>query len=109
MDYYQQKQIIARVNKRGEVIGEIEKWEAHRKGILHLALTVALLYKGQYIVQHRKHPAFDGVFDLTSSSHPLIVDGKLQPTLEAVYLTLKREWGLEKTDLSGVPEEKGAV
>lgn len=109
MDYYNQKQIIARVDKKGNVIGQIEKWEAHRKGILHQALTVALIYKDQYILQHRKHPAFDGVFDVTSSSHQLFVNGKLQKTIDAVYDTLQREWGLSKNDLSDTPKEDGAV
>lgn len=97
--YYKQKQMIARVDKEGRVIGEIEKWEAHEKGILHKALTVALVYKGQLVIQHRRHPAFDGVFDVTSSSHQLIIDGKLQTTKEATYECLKREWNLEKSDL----------
>lgn len=97
--YYKQKQIIAKVDENGNVIGKIEKWEAHEKGILHKALTVALVYKGQLVVQHRKHPAFDGVFDVTSSSHQLFINGKLQTTEEATFDCLKREWGLEKTDL----------
>ena len=29
--YYKQKQIIAQVNKSGDVIGKIEKWEAHKR------------------------------------------------------------------------------
>ncbi len=99
MDYLKQKQIIAKVDKVGNIIGEIEKWEAHKKGILHKALSVTLTYKGKYIIQHRKHPAFDGVYDLTSSSHQLIVGGILQSTLEATYSCLKREWNLEKKDL----------
>ncbi len=99
LDYYQQKQIIAGVDKNGNVIGKIEKWEAHRKGIPHKALTVALVYNGQFVVQHRKHPAFDGVFDITSSSHQIYVNGKLQTTPEATYDCLKREWDLEKNDL----------
>lgn len=109
MNYYQQEQIIAKVDRKGNVIGQIEKWEAHRKGILHQALTVVLIYNGKYIVQHRKHPAFDGVFDLTASSHQLFIDGVLQKTIDAVYTTLKREWNLEKTDFIDTPKEDGAV
>jgi isopentenyl-diphosphate delta-isomerase len=94
-EYYKKKQIIAKVDENGKVIGEIEKWEAHKKGILHKALTITLIYKGQFVIQKRKHPAFDGVYDITSSSHQLIIDGKLQPTEEASYDCLKREWRLE--------------
>ncbi|MEK7559103.1 MAG: hypothetical protein AAB521_02250 [Patescibacteria group bacterium] len=107
--YYKQKQIIAKVNRDGKVIGKIDKWEAHRKGILHKALTVALLYKDNFLIQHRKHLAFDGVFDITSSSHQLFKNGKLQSTLEATYETLQREWSLEKNDLSYEPKLKGAI
>ena len=74
--YYKQKQIIAKVNKKGEIIGKIDKWEAHKKGILHKALSVTLIYKNQYILQHRKHVAFDGVFDLTSSSHQIYIKNR---------------------------------
>src|SRR3989344_5464167 len=106
--YYKQKQIIARVDKDGNVIDKIEKWEAHEKGILHKALTVALIYKGFFVIQHRKHPAFDGVFDVTSSSHQLFIDDKLQTTEEATFDCLKREWGLEKKSL-GKLENLGAI
>lgn len=108
-NYYKQKQIIARVDKKGNIIGQIEKWEAHKKGILHKALTVALIYKNYYIIQHRKHVAFDGVFDITSSSHQLYINGKLQTTLEATYQCLEREWGITKKDLLYVPKNLGAV
>lgn len=97
--YYKQKQIIGRVNRDGEIIGQIEKWEAHKKGVLHKALTITLIYNGKFVVQHRKHPAFNGVFDITSSSHQLILNGKIQTTEEATYECLKREWGLNKKDL----------
>ncbi|KKQ34819.1 MAG: Isopentenyl-diphosphate Delta-isomerase [Microgenomates group bacterium GW2011_GWA2_37_6] len=107
-NYYKQKQIIARVDRNGNVVGKIEKWEAHKKGVLHRALTVALIYNGQYIIQHRKHPAFDRVFDVTSSSHQLFTNGKLQTTEEAAFDCLNREWELEKTDLSKL-KNMGAI
>ncbi|MBI2032105.1 MAG: hypothetical protein HYV38_03545 [Candidatus Levybacteria bacterium] len=107
--YYKNKQMIAKVDKRGNVIGKIEKWEAHKKGILHKALTVALIYKDYYIIQHRKHVAFDGVFDITSSSHQLYINDKSQTTLEATYQCLKREWGIQKKDLVGEIVNEGAV
>jgi len=108
MDYYKQKQIIARVDKKGEIIGKIEKWEAHKKGILHKAFTVALVYKDKFVLQHRKHPAFDGVYDLTISSHQLYLNNNLENTFDATYKTLKREWDLEKKDILSLKLE-GAV
>lgn len=106
--YYKQKQIIAKVDRQGNIIGQIEKWEAHKKGVLHRALTVALIYKGQFVVQHRRHPAFDRVFDITSSSHQIYKDDKLQTTLQATYECLKREWNLSKSDL-GELRSLGAI
>lgn len=103
------KQIIAQVDRSDNIIGQIEKWEAHKKGILHRAFTVALFYKGSIILQHRKHPAFDGYFDLTSSSHPTFRNGKLEDILDAVYRTLAREWNIERNDLVDSPKNKGFV
>ena len=94
--YYLQKQYIAKVDRKGNIIGQIEKWEAHRKGILHKAFTIAVFYKGDILLQHRKHPAFDGVFDATISSHQLIKDGKLEDTIKASEKTLKRLKGWKK-------------
>ena len=102
LPYYKSKQFIARVDESGKVIGEIEKWEAHRKGILHRALTVAIIYRGKYVIQHRKHPAFDRVMDVTSSSHQLFINGQLQKTEDATYDCLKREWNLDRADLKNL-------
>lgn len=109
MNYYNQKQYIARVNKKGEIFGKIEKWEAHKKGVLHKALSVALIYKGQYLLQHRKHPAFDGVFDLSSSTHQIYINEILQDTVEATINSLEREWGLTKNDFKKHPEINGTI
>lgn len=108
-NYYLENQIIAKVNKNGQVIGKIEKWEAHKKGILHKAFSVVMVYGDYYFIQHRKHPAFDGVFDLTSSSHQLYIEGKLETTLEAAYKCLEREWSITKDGLIGNPINEGAV
>lgn len=104
-----QDQIIAQVDRSDNIIGQIEKWEAHRKGILHRAFTVALFYKDSIILQHRKHPAFDGYFDLTSSSHPTFRNGKFEDMLDAVYRTLDREWNIDKNDLIYTPKNRGFV
>ena len=107
--YYKKKQIIAACNRDGEIVGPIEKWEAHKKGILHRAFTVAFKYNGKLVVQHRKHIAFDGVFDITSSSHQLFENGVLQDTVEAIYSTLEREWELSKKDIMRKPKNNGHV
>jgi isopentenyl-diphosphate delta-isomerase len=107
--YYKQKQMIAKVDRQGNIIGEIEKWEAHKKGILHRAISVALLYKGEYVIQHRKHIAFDGTFDITVSSHQLMVQGKIEDTVECTLRALKREFFITLKDLKKKPSIEGFV
>lgn len=109
MNYYKQKIMIATCDKKGNITGEIERWEAHKKGVLHRAFTLALIYKGQYILQHRKHPVFDGVYDITSSSHQIMKDGKLEDTLAAATRTLYREWNIKESDLASKMKVTGAV
>ncbi|HVZ11573.1 MAG TPA: hypothetical protein VG965_00955 [Patescibacteria group bacterium] len=108
MPYKKIRQIIATCDKKGNIIGEIERWKAHEEGILHRAFTVALIYKGSYVVQHRKHPVFDGVFDVSTSSHQIMQNGKLQDTFEAARTSLSREWNLDAEDL-GEFKHKGAI
>lgn len=108
-DYYTKEQIIATVDRKGNIIGKIEKWEAHRKGILHRGITVAIFFEDYFIMQHRKHPAFDGVFDITSSSHQLFINGQLQSAIDATYDTLEREWNISRNDLISKPENLGFV
>jgi isopentenyldiphosphate isomerase len=90
--YYNEQQIIPKTDKNGNIIGQIEKWEAHKKGILHKGFSIVLVYKGKYILQHRRHPAFDGFYDLSTSSHQLWVDGGFQSIEDAAIEALKREW-----------------
>jgi len=99
MDYYQKKFYLAQINRDDQLISPIERWRAHQEGILHRGFTVVLVYQRQFILQHRKHPAFDGFFDLSFSSHPIYVKNQLQSMEEAIYDTLKREWNLSKKDL----------
>lgn len=108
-DYYRKKIIIAACDKKGNILGPVERWEAHEKAILHRAFSVVIFYKGKYIIQHRKHPVFDGVLDVSSSSHQTYSDGRLQDTVEAVYQCLEREWKLTKKDLIKQPKDMGTV
>ena len=101
--------MIARVDRKGNIIGKIEKWEAHKKGILHRGFTVVVYYQDYIILQHRKHPAFDGTFDATISSHQIFIDGKLQDTIDATYEALRRELNIAKSDLISKPENLGFV
>lgn len=109
MNYYDQNQLIARISKTGEILGQVEKWEAHKKGILHKAFSIAIRYKGFYVLQHRKHPVFDAVFDLSCSSHPIYKGTKLETDEDAIMKTLRREWGLTKNNLKGRIQDIGVI
>lgn len=102
MSYYQKKQLLAHVDADNKIVEAVEKWKAHEEGILHRGFTVALLYKNQFILQHRKHPAFDGYFDLTCSSHPIYVNEQPQQNGDAVFEALKREWSVEKSSVKNL-------
>jgi isopentenyl-diphosphate delta-isomerase len=101
--------MIAQVDRQGNILGEIEKWEAHKKGILHRAISVALIYEGHYVIQHRKHIAFDGNFDITVSSHQLMNNGKIEDTLACTLRALKREFNVNLKDLKKTPTVEGFV
>lgn len=106
MDYYLLKQFVAQVDSQGDHPKPVEKWKAHKEGILHCGFSVALFYKNSVLIQHRKHPAFDGYLDLTCSSHPIYINSRLQDEEDAVYSTLKREWNLKKENILKL-EKKG--
>jgi isopentenyl-diphosphate delta-isomerase len=108
-NYYAEKQIIAKVDRKGNIIGRIDKWEAHRLGVLHRGFTVAVFFKDYLILQHRRHPAFDATFDATISSHQLFINERLQEKTDAIYNALNRELNIEKSDLISKPENLGFV
>ncbi len=107
MKYYQRKLFLAEVDKNDNSIGKIERWQAHRDGVLHRGFTAILTYQDNIVLQHRKHLAFDGYFDLTFSSHQIYKNKKLQTDLEAIYKALKREWNVDKTGLMEEPKFLG--
>ena len=109
MDYYKKLIYIPHVDRKDRVLGPVERWKAHREGILHRGFTIGLLYKDFFICQHRKHPVFGGFFDLTASSHPQYKNKTLQTHENAVFQTLSREWNLSQEDLDGEIKEKGKV
>jgi len=99
MDYYKEKQFIAEVNEKDEILGKIGKWDAHKKGILHRGYTAIITFEDQVILQHRKHPVFDNVFDFSFSSHPIYVKDALQENIVAILEGLQREWGIHAEDV----------
>ncbi|MFA9289267.1 MAG: hypothetical protein ACEQSA_05315 [Weeksellaceae bacterium] len=109
MSYFDQIQYIAHVDKADNILGKIEKWQAHKEGILHRAFTICLHYEDKIILQHRKHPVFGGILDATISSHQTYDGEELQSDETAILNTLKREWFIEQTDLIGGLNMKGKV
>lgn len=109
MDYYKQKLYIPQVDHDDNIIGKVERWEAHEKGILHRAFDVAIYYEGKIICQHRKHPVYNGVFTLTATSHQYFLETGFQDIIDGVYSTLKREWNIQKEDLLYTPKYVGKI
>ena len=97
--YYKKKQYLAEVNEHDEIIGKIEKWEAHKKGILHRAYTAIISFEDKIVLQHRKHPVFDNFLDLSFSSHQIYEKETLQEGVVAVLEGLKREWGISAEEV----------
>ena len=60
------------------------------------------------VLQHRKHPVFDNVFDVTVSSHQLF-DKEIENDDETIYRTLERELSLTKKEFKSKPEYKGVI
>ena len=106
--YYDKTIYIPRVDESGKILGEVERWEAHKKGILHKAFSVALFFNTQIVLQVRKHPVFDGIIDVTASSHPEMRDGKMEDEKEAVIRCLNREWHVDGEDILGL-KDAGSV
>ncbi|MBI4136557.1 hypothetical protein HY469_00685, partial [Candidatus Roizmanbacteria bacterium] len=100
--YYNKQIFIPTVTETGKITGEIERWEAHKKGILHKAFSVALFIDHQIVLQIRKHPVFDGIIDVTASSHPEMKEGKMEDEKVGVLNCLKREWHIEENQITNL-------
>jgi len=94
--YYKKQLFILTVDKDDNPIKKIERWQAHKEGILHRGFTAILKHQNSFIIQHRKHPVFDNFFDLSFSSHPIFIGKKIQTFEEAIFKTFKREWVSEE-------------
>ncbi len=109
LPFYQKEIFITQVDENDQVIGPVERWKAHRENILHRAISVVLTYEDKVFVQHRKHPLFDGYFDITIASHQFFENGKTQEDLVSVYANILREWKLEEKDIVRAPEFMGKI
>lgn len=103
-NYYSEKQYLFAVDKRDNITGKVEKWEAHKKGLLHRGFTVILFYNENIVLQQRRHLVFDGVLDMSFSSHQIFKAIHPEGDLASIYEGLKREWGIKKNDLTEKPK-----
>lgn len=82
------------VNERDEVIGRMEKLEAHKKGLLHRAFSVFIFNpRGDILLQRRAMDKYHsaGLWSNTCCSHPR-PDERIE---QAASRRLKEEMGLE--------------
>lgn len=107
MDYYKKELFLAQVDKEDNILSQVERWDAHKSEILHRGFTMILMYKDKIVLQHRKHLAFDGYFDLTFSSHQIYVHNVLQTDEDAINETLKREWNIDASGIKSIPKYLG--
>jgi isopentenyl-diphosphate delta-isomerase len=85
------KEVIL-VNEADEVVGTMEKMEAHRKGILHRAFSVFIFNtKGEMLLQQRAQNKYHsaGLWTNACCSHP----APGEPTQEAAERRLQEEMG----------------
>lgn len=110
MNYYKKELLIPRVDEHDHIIGTVERWEAHTKGILHRGFTVGVFDTNRnMILQQRKHPVFDNYYDLTASSHQIYQGDTLTDVNEAIYQTLERESNMARNIFVAEPQLVGKV
>lgn len=84
---------VVLVNEQDEVIGSMEKMEAHRKGVLHRAFSVFIHQNGKILLQQRSLNKYhsSGLWTNTCCSHPRIDESLAQ----AGNRRLKEEMGID--------------
>ena len=86
--------MVILVDTNDTVLGEMEKMEAHRKGILHRALSVLVFNaKGQILLQKRANEKYHsaGLWTNACCSHPY----PGEPTQAAARRRLREEMGID--------------
>ncbi len=86
------------VNQDDQVVGEMEKMEAHVKGILHRAFSVFLFNEaGELLLQQRAFSKYHsgGLWTNTCCSHP----APGEEVVEAALRRLKQELGIQDVEV----------
>jgi len=82
------------VDSEDNVLGSMEKMEAHQKGVLHRAFSVLLFNsKGEALLQKRSATKYHsaGLWTNTCCSHPK----PNEPLEAAIHRRLKEEMGIQ--------------
>jgi len=90
------EQQVILVNEADEVIGVMEKMEAHRKGLLHRAFSVFIFdHEGRMLLHQRAEAKYHGggLWTNACCSHPFPGEG----VEEAAARRLKEELGISTT------------
>ena len=88
------KEEVILVNEKDEVIGHMEKMEAHRKAVLHRAFSIFIFNnKGEMLLQKRASHKYHsgGLWTNACCSHPR----PGEQTGDAAYRRLKEEMGFQ--------------
>ncbi|MAZ66854.1 MAG: hypothetical protein CMF25_07065 [Kangiellaceae bacterium] len=107
--YYDKDIYLPALNSQGEITGGVERWKAHREGILHQAFTLALTFEGKVLCQKRHHPVFGGFWDLSASSHPQWQNGVVVRSIDMLLPTVEREWSLPEGFVMEQPRRLGEI
>lgn len=81
------------VDKKDNPIGKMEKLEAHKKGLLHRALSVFIFNsEGKMLIQRRALSKYHtpGLWSNTACSHPMVGED----VIDAARRRLKQEMGI---------------
>jgi isopentenyl-diphosphate delta-isomerase len=85
---------VITVDHNDEILGYMEKLEAHKKGVLHRAISVFILNsKGEWLLQQRGEDKYHSgsLWSNATCTHPF----KGESNLEAAHRRLQEEMGLQ--------------
>ena len=99
-------QTLILVDDEGNKIGHANRLECHTGlGKRHLAFVVLLTSRTEFLIQKRKHDIFDGLWDVSCTSHPTVIERddaistiyEDETIEEAAEKCMKRELGVTAT------------
>ncbi|MFN4212693.1 MAG: hypothetical protein ACK4FL_01880 [Microgenomates group bacterium] len=89
MDYFKKNINLIKTTRDDEIIGPIERWNAHQQAILHRGFTVIIKIGESIVIQKRKHKVFNNVFDLSFSSHPIYNNKNIEKIEDSIKKNFK--------------------